>query len=712
MNTAWRLALGQMRVYPGEPERNGDTAFELLAKACDSSGEIKADLLVLPEMAVPGYLLGDLWERDAYLRACEDVAVKLIAATRGKSCALLFGTVGIDWKAKGEDGRPRKFNAFVFAQDGQAFIHPATGYGFGIKTLQPNYREFDDHRHFYDTRRLCLEAEKPLRDYLVPIPLKVGAEAEGTQIRLGVHLCEDGWQDDYAQKPMDMLAQAGAEVFVNLSASPFTRGKNGKRNRVFGALAARLKRPMAYVNAVSLQNNAKTIYTFDGSSTVYADDGKLALELPGFATGLGWVDLAPASELLNEPAKVFASESGDKPQRHMQVTSAAMAVDGEATSAVSLRHVDSAKLDSMKLNPTTTTKTATTAWPQIVGKEQVAHLPDMPLLHQALRFGVQAFLKQTGLGKVVIGVSGGIDSAVSAALFRECLAPENLLLVNMPSRFNSATTRDLAEDLAARLGCPYLVLPIENGVALTEKQIDKVSVDVPGGDRKVVLSLAGLGLENVQARDRGARLLAAVAAAFGGVFVCNTNKTEMTVGYGTLYGDIAGFMAPLADLWKREVYALGHYLNDVVYKRIVIPQGIFTVMPSAELSPAQAVDEGKGDPLIYPYHDRLFFAFVQRWRRASPEDVLGWYLDARINQELGMPDGVDVYQLFPKAADFITDLERWWGLYNGLGVVKRLQAPPILAVSSRAFGFDHRESLLPVLYSAKYREMKTKAIQD
>lgn len=684
MMPRFRLGLGQMRVHPGEPERNGDTALALLEKAADLGCEV----LALPEMAVPGYLLGDLWERDAFLSACETTAIRLVTETARIPCALLFGTVGIDWKAKGEDGRPRKFNAFVFAQNGKAFIHPATGYAFGIKTLQPNYREFDDQRHFYDTRRLSLETGTPLAEYLQPITAQLGSRkgsaSQPLEVKLGAHLCEDGWQDDYAQKPMDMLAHAGAEIFINLSASPFTRGKNGKRNRVFGTLASRLKRPIAYVNAVSLQNNAKTLYTFDGSSTAYAPNGDIALEMPGFSTGIGWVE--------------FES-------------------DGKGDTYYHTVNTDS-QLDSNPnpLSPQPETDHA-----------QIAHLPDMPYLHRALRFGIEAFMRQSGLSKVVVGVSGGIDSAVSAALFRECVDPENLLLVNMPSRFNSQTTRDLAEDLAGRLGCPYLVLPIDQAVALTEKQIDKVKFEIPTpyasptqpGEikppppppREMQLHLAGLGLENVQARDRGARLLAAVASAFGGVFVCNTNKSEMTVGYGTLYGDIAGFMAPLGDLWKHEVYALGHYLNDVVYKRIVIPEGIFTVMPSAELSTAQNVDEGKGDPLIYPYHDRLFFAFVQRWRRASPEDLLSWYLDHRINQELAMPEGVDVYHLFPKAADFIADLERWWGLYNGLGVVKRLQAPPILAVSSRAFGFDHRESLLPVSYSAKYREMKSKAIE-
>src|SRR5690606_24931644 len=180
----------------------------------------------------------------------------------------------------------------------------------------------------------------------------------------------------------------------------------------------------------------------------------------------------------------------------------------------------------------------------------------------AVRYGADRFLASTGRRKVVIGVSGGIDSAVSAALFASFLPPENLLLINMPSRFNSGTTRSLARQLAANLGCLYAEVPIEDSLAVTRAQLGELEVASVDGTRRETVRLAGLADENAQARDRGARILAGVAQAFGGVFVCNSNKAEMTVGYGTLYGDIAGFLAPLADLWKHEVYALGRHLNE------------------------------------------------------------------------------------------------------------------------------------------------------
>jgi NAD+ synthase (glutamine-hydrolysing) len=286
-----------------------------------------------------------------------------------------------------------------------------------------------------------------------------------------------------------------------------------------------------------------------------------------------------------------------------------------------------------------------------------------------------------------------------------------LLLVNMPSRWNSATTRGLARTLADNLGCLYAEVPIEDSLAVARAQLHGLEAASADGSRHVTLRLEGLADENAQARDRGARVLAGAAQAFGGVFSCNANKAELTVGYGTLYGDIAGFLAPLGDLWKGDVYAVGRFLNESVYGREVIPAGVFDIVPSAELGAHHAVDEGKGDPLHYAYHDRLFFSWVQRWNRATPEEILEWYASGVLSAELNLPAEADLKKLFPTPADFVADLERWWNLYNGIGVAKRVQAPPVLAVSSRAFGFDHREALGRTVYTERYEELKRKVLE-
>ena len=328
-------------------------------------------------------------------------------------------------------------------------------------------------------------------------------------------------------------------------------------------------------------------------------------------------------------------------------------------------------------------------------------------IYHALSYGVEKFLKQIGVDKVVIGISGGIDSAVAAALYTKILGAENIYLVNMPSVFNSATTRGLSEQLAKNLGCNYAVVPIQESVDFTVKQLE--NTPFVSRDKNFNLQISNFVKENIQARDRSGRILAAVAASVGGVFTCNANKAETTVGYATLYGDEAGFFCALADLWKFQVYNLARYLNQNIYNREVIPQGIIDIVPSAELSNAQNVDEGKGDPLKYPYHDFLFRAFMEDGM--SPEDILNWYVAGTLENKIGCEVGL-VQKYFPTAKDFIADLERWWKLFTGMAVAKRIQSPPILAVSRRAYGADYAESQYPPYFTQAYENLKASILEN
>ncbi|MBR3051685.1 MAG: NAD(+) synthase, partial [Selenomonadaceae bacterium] len=295
----------------------------------------------------------------------------------------------------------------------------------------------------------------------------------------------------------------------------------------------------------------------------------------------------------------------------------------------------------------------------------------------------------------VIGVSGGIDSAVAAALYTKICGAENVYLVNMPSKFNSATTKNLSEQLAKNLGCKYFVVPIQESVDWTVKQLESVGLEV-----------SDFVKENIQARDRSARILAAIAASVGGGFTCNANKAESTVGYATLYGDATGFLSALADLWKFQVYDLARYMNEKIFCREVIPQGIIDIVPSAELSTAQNVDEGKGDPLKYPYHDYLFRAFAER--HLTPEDILNWYAEKVLEENIGCAAGL-VEKYFPTAADFIADLERWWKQFTGISVAKRIQSPPILAVTENPYG-ARAESQNCIHFTKKYLELKNRLL--
>ena len=628
--SSFRVALVQMAIRPGRPAENGAAIRAWVAR----EREAGARLVVFPELAVPGYLLGDEWERPAFLRECEEEGRRIAEAARGVT--VVFGNVAVDWGRRHEDGRPRKYNACFVAQEGR-FLHPENGLGlpFGIKALLPNYREFDDSRHFYDLRKLGWELGRSPADLVAPFETAIG--------RLGISLCEDAWDADYGFSPLRVLAARGASLLLNLSCSPYTSDKAHRRHRLFSAWAESTGLLVLYVNGVGLQNNGKTVFTFDGGTAVYGPGGGIVKGPAAFQEGVLRLEC---------PLGVGVRRFGDRLE---------LSRDGVAE------------------------------W------------------HQAIEAGTRWFLEQQGVRRVVVGVSGGIDSAVVATIYRRILPPQDLLLVNLPGPFTSPRTRRLASDLAARLGCPFIEIPIAESAEATRRQLAGLVLRAADGSAAETLAISESVFENIQARDRGARVLAAVAAAVGGVFTCNTNKSEATVGYGTLYGDIAGFFANIADLWKGEVYALGRYLNEKVYHQAVIPEGIFEVTPSAELSPAQNVEEGRGDPLIYPYHDCLFRSWVESWERTTPEEILEWYLAGELESRIGYSGRVR--DLFPTAGAFIADLERWWNHYQGLAVVKRIQAPPILALKRRAFGFDHRESLLGPRYTARYQALKAQALR-
>jgi len=618
-----RVCLAQLKVRPGRPVENTERMLEMI----DAARGDGIDLLVFPEMAIPGYLIGDEWERGAFLRECEQCGEEIAAASEG--LIVVYGNVGLDASRRNEDGRVRKYNACFVAENGRFVERPGLPYPFAAKTLMPNYREFDDSRYFHDTRKLAMETGCNLGDLLQPISTSRG--------RLGCMLCEDGWCGDYGVSPGRMLADAGADLLLNISCSPFTLNKNHKRNRVFSALAAECGVPLVYVNSVGVQDNGKTVFTFDGSSCIYDSHGHQVGNIEPFAEGSFTFDL---------PLQRGASFG------------------------------------------------------------QPINLVDdgMPTLYRAIQYGTQTFMDQCGIERIVVGVSGGIDSAVVAAIYGALLDPENLMLVNMPSRYNSATTRGIAADLAANIGCLYTDIPIEDSISVTRAQMDGLTISSSDGSVSREVTLSPFVMENVQARDRSSRILAALAAALGGAFTCNANKSEITVGYTTLYGDLAGYLANLADLWKTEVFDLATYLNAEVFNGDLIPPKVMAIPPSAELSDAQNVDQGLGDPLIYAYHDRLFASWVERWDRATPEDILAWYVDGELESAIGYDQ--PIAGLFRDAAEFIEDLERWWSLYQGMALAKRIQAPPVLAVKRRAFGFDHREAQTGPRYTRRYQQLK------
>lgn len=630
-----KIALSQFEIIPSMPTNNAARIINYIEEAKNNN----ADMIIFPELAISGYLIGDMWESESFIRECEELGEEIIKAS--KDIFVIFGNVAVDRNKKNFDGRVRKYNALFLAKDGKLIknSYSKIPYPFIIKTLLPNYKEFEDTRHFFSLKDLifenALEDNFDLKEYFKSVEININGE----KINLGLTICEDAWSSNYNLSPIDILNEK-TDLFINISSSPYTLIKDTKRHKMYSDISKKYNKPLIYVNNVGIQNNGKTVYTFDGGSSAYDNNGNIICASNRYEEKLYYIEM-------NLTKKEFPK--------------------------------------AIKINEENEYK----------------------LIYDTIIYGIRKFMKSIGINKVVIGVSGGIDSALSSAVYVNAIGKDNVLLVNMPSRFNSNTTKNLAKTLAENLGCAYMVVPIQESVDFTIKQIETCKIIKDG--KESFLKVSSFIAENIQARDRSARILSGLAASFGGVFTCNANKTETMVGYSTLYGDGAGFFAALADLWKYQIYELAKYINKNIFKKEIIPEGSINIIPSAELSNAQAVDEGKGDPIKYDYHDYLFKALMESWNRILPEDILQMYIDEILEEKIGCEKGI-IKKYFKNDLEFIEDLEKWWRQYMGMAISKRIQAPPILAISRRAFGFGNRESQNRVYYTSKYLYLKNKLL--
>ena len=640
-----RIVLVQMEVAPGRPDRNVASMIACIDRNRDS------EIVVFSEMCVPGYLIGDAWEVDALATDFASWSEVLREASAGLT--VLFGNVAVDASRPGEDGRLRKYNAVYVCHDGEyvrrSGLPAELPHGVHPKTLHPNYRFFDDDRHFHSTRKLVLEHGRPLADWMTPyeVPWRAG----GT-FRFGVQVCEDVWCQDYAGEDgvLDTVAmwrRNGAEAVFNLSASPWTWEKNDKRHRTVREVLARSPIPYFYVNQVGAQNNGKNVIVFDGDTTAYAADGSVSARLPAWREGELRVAHPPPRERV-------------------------------ARNRVDVRD---ARAESRA-----------GAWGRARELDEIRNAIATGLRHlDHVRGGAARFL---------VGVSGGVDSSLVTALLAHSLGPERVLAVNMPTRFNSELTRNNARVLCARLGVDYLVCPIE--------ELHERVAGIVRGARFASVEGAYTTLvdENVQARIRGADVLAGLAARFGAVFTNNGNKTETALGYATLYGDVNGAIAPIADLYKTDVFGLARHLNEAVFAREVIPANLYdgTTVPSAELSGDQDVTRGLGDPIRYGYHDAVLRQMIEYRRHLI--DFLEWMRDGRFFERIGWNGSSGSLDDFADAMEWIEDLE-WIERQLRVNYFKRIQAPPIIVVSKRAFGFDLRESQVPEYRPRRYGALRS-----
>lgn len=559
-----RVAVAQFNPTIGDLKGNGRKIKEFISLARQEGVE----LIIFPELAVTGYPPRDLLLYDAFLDQVQScIEEEILPCTYGLSVLL-----GAPWKEGGSEGR--LFNtAFLLKNGSVLFKQP--------KTLLPNYGVFDERRYFTPAAK-----RRPLT-------------IEG--LKVAVTICEDIWNDKdfwerrlYEEDPVEDLFRQGAELLINISASPYHLQKAGQRSKMLCALAKKYKAGVIYANQVG--GNDELI--FDGSSMICSSAGHLLYQAPPFQEILFSFDteeLQEASGGLQKIKEIFLPQG------------------------ISLS-------------------------PEFIAGMRAEE--GINWLYAALRLGLADYLRKTGFKDVVIGLSGGIDSAVTAALAVSALGPERVLGVLMPSRYSSAHSLEDAQELADNLKIKTLLLPIEGPFRAFLELMNEVGE--PRGD---------LAEENIQARIRGA-ILMFISNREGRLVLTTGNKSELAVGYCTLYGDMSGGLGVLADVPKTEVYRLAEYINELA-GYAVIPQRVLEKAPSAELRPNQR-DQDSLPP--YELLDRILHYYIEENKHIKEISFLGF-------EE----------KLVGEVVDRVDRAE-----------YKRFQAAPVLKVTTKAFGSDRR----------------------
>ena len=418
--------------------------------------------------------------------------------------------------------------------------------------------------------------------------------------KLAITICEDIWNmgDNplYRITPMEKLMPYSPDVMINISASPYNYAQDIVRNSIVKAHAIKYKMPMLYCNTVGSQ----TEIVFDGGSLVYDINGNKIREMKYFEEDYALFEL---DELLAKD-----KTTSKIPEEIYYYSSAEVGYGNDTI-------------------------------------EYLTNAKNIDEIHQALILGIRDYFSKMGFNKAILGASGGIDSAVVQALAVEALGKENVRAILMPSQFSTGHSVADAEQLSKNLYNPYDIIPIKNIFESFMAELKPVFKDLP----------FGLAEENIQARTRG-NLLMAVANKFGYILLNTSNKSELATGYGTLYGDMAGGLGVLGDLYKMQVYALARHINR---NKEIIPPNIITKPPSAELRPNQKDSDSLPE---YEILDRVLYEYIEL--RKGPKEIMAKGFDPAL-------------------------VARVLKLVN-TNEYKRNQFCPIIRVSTKAFGIGRR----------------------
>lgn len=323
------------------------------------------------------------------------------------------------------------------------------------------------------------------------------------------------------------------------------------------------------------------------------------------------------------------------------------------------------------------------------------HKSQITQIFTTLVYSIKNFCEKIWWKKVIIWLSWWIDSAVVASLLVIAIWKENVLAVNMPSKFNSSTTKKLAKALAWNLWIEYKIFPIQKAINAKVKQMTQVTWKVP----------EEFEIENIQARERW-QILSDLAATYGALFTNNWNKDEVTTGYATLYWDVSWAFSPLWDLYKNQVYDLARYINKFFWKETIPNYMIEKLKAAAELSSKQNPDLGGWDPFNYEFLGKLNRWFIER--KYTPVDMLKFYKDWTLEKKLWLE--LKINELFKSDLEFINEIEKIWKLLHK-SYFKRVQAPPIMTISKWSFWFDYREAQMSEYFWEEYEKVKNEILE-
>ena len=585
----FRLAMVQMNATVGDLDGNSERIIAAIQEARD----LGADLVAFPELSLPGYPPEDLLLKPQFIRENSDRLFQIAEKCQG--IAAIVGFIDADADI---------YNAAAVIYDGNLV-------GTYRKMYLPNYGVFDEDRYF------AAGSECPVY------------KIKGTQV--GVNICEDIW---YATGPAVVQRAAGAELIVNINGSPFHAGKRAFREKMLATRAADNGLFVAYVNLVGGQDEL----VFDGASIIMGPDGEIVAEAKQFEEQLLIADLEVESVFrsrlrdprtrkeraadithIGKPVKIHISDYDEKPENTPSP------IKGEGWDGGE--------------NPTQLVR------PELVeGRYAFSETAEV---YAALTLGTRDYVRKCGFSKVLIALSGGIDSTLVAAVAADALGSENVVGVAMPSRYSSEGSVLDAMSLADNLGIELWTLPIEDAFSA---YLDTLAPKFAGTE-------SGVAEENIQSRIRG-NLIMAVSNKFNWLVLTPGNKSEMATGYATIYGDMAGGYAVIKDVPKQLVYELCRYRNTLGEKP-VIPQSVIDKPPSAELRPDQK-DEDSLPP--YSVLDPILKAYVED--DYAFDDIVAMGFD---------PETV-------KQIISLVDRNEY----------KRRQSPPGIKITPRNFGRDRR----------------------